>query len=1061
MMNSQKRNRTHRPNTNTGNRVTKARGSFDKNVISEGIFTNPRFTYIATSLVGCCVQLQVKNGKCYEGILKTCSPKMDVVLEMAHKVDDTGNNNIPSRELVQEKIIFNCVDILMITAVDVDLDYAVKDTFTDTAITKQNGVADKELRELTPWEPEESETQGGGGLHEGGGASNGWDADDMFSTNERQFNVKSTYDDSLHQYTVPLEKRDTKEYREKEERAALLAQEIEKSDGYRQRTDLENNGEGDNEESKFSAVVRPDNAGPNPGKYVPPGKRNQYNQQRNLRHGAPPNRLPVHQPPPQPTAPRLAAQHSREDYKVNGNVLPPKLRSDGKADEVQSFPPKLISDGKTDEVQSFPPKLISDGKADEVHSFPPKLISDGKADEVQSFPPKLISDGKADEVQSFPPKLISDGKADEVQSFPPKLISDGKADEVQSFPPKLISDGKADEVQSFPPKLISDGKADKVQSFPPKLIFDGKADEVHSFPPKLISDGKADEVQSFPPKLISDGKADEVQSFPPKLISDGKADEVQSFPPKLISDGKADEVQSFPPKLISDGKADKVQSFPPKLISDGKADEVQSFPPKLISDDVKEEVKVEEKDNTSPVPDSAGPTESIHTSPVSKIDKKNSTPKAQNALIQDLKDFSVNFKLSEDSKETKKSPEKVEKTEQKEELEEKTKSPPPPVPTTSAALPVVVPATTLDPPQSKEEPKPETNDILKNSSLNPHAKSFVLNPNAKSFQPKQYPQQVPTPPRPQTQSPIIQPMPPAMFQPVIFQTQLGQQMQQQQRPQPKRAVVSIHPPRTDFTAAAAQAATGAPLLAHTNYSAVQYTPFMMPQPASYQVGQVMPMPSATPAAGPRMMTPPSGATMDMSQQPSGHTMFTVGQHGPMPAHIQHQPYHNPQPAHIGPHPGQQNQQNHPAPSPVQHVVTSSQSHPPTSTPQPHNPYQQMSIQGHPPLQPSPHNPASPQTVHMPAVQYQFPLQMQGANNQVMSQTHPPTSVPHSIHSHMQPQFVMMPHPHNQHNQQNQQFPAHHLGQTPMVHQAGVPTLQNTQPGTHPQFIPQGLTFNRL
>jgi hypothetical protein len=37
---------------------------------------------------------------------------MDIVLEMAHKVDDTGNNNIPSRELVQEKIIFNCGDIL-------------------------------------------------------------------------------------------------------------------------------------------------------------------------------------------------------------------------------------------------------------------------------------------------------------------------------------------------------------------------------------------------------------------------------------------------------------------------------------------------------------------------------------------------------------------------------------------------------------------------------------------------------------------------------------------------------------------------------------------------------------------------------------------------------------------------------------------------------------------------------------------------------------------------------------------------------------------------------------
>lgn len=31
---------------------------------------------IEFSLQGCCVQLQVKNGKCYEGILKTCSPKV-------------------------------------------------------------------------------------------------------------------------------------------------------------------------------------------------------------------------------------------------------------------------------------------------------------------------------------------------------------------------------------------------------------------------------------------------------------------------------------------------------------------------------------------------------------------------------------------------------------------------------------------------------------------------------------------------------------------------------------------------------------------------------------------------------------------------------------------------------------------------------------------------------------------------------------------------------------------------------------------------------------------------
>lgn len=38
--------------------------------------------------------------------------------------------------------------------------------------------------------------------------------------------------------------------------------------------------------------------------------------------------------------------------------------------------------------------------------------------------------------------------------------------------------------------------------------------------------------------------------------------------------------------------------------------------------------------------------------------------------------------------------------------------------------------------------------------------------------------------------------------------------------------------------------------------------------------KVMPMPSATPAAGHRMMTPPSGATVEMGQQPSGPTMFS-------------------------------------------------------------------------------------------------------------------------------------------------------------------------------------------
>ena len=48
-------------------------------------------------------------------------------------------------------------------------------------------------------------------------------------------------------------KQDTKEYKEREARAAQLAREIEKSDEYKNRIDLENEGD---EESKFSAVSR-------------------------------------------------------------------------------------------------------------------------------------------------------------------------------------------------------------------------------------------------------------------------------------------------------------------------------------------------------------------------------------------------------------------------------------------------------------------------------------------------------------------------------------------------------------------------------------------------------------------------------------------------------------------------------------------------------------------------------------------------------------------------------------------------------------------------------------
>ncbi|TRZ04183.1 hypothetical protein DNTS_007801, partial [Danionella cerebrum] len=241
-------------------------------VAFNGVYANMRMVHVLTSVVGTKCELKVKNGLVYEGVFKTYGPECDLVLDAAHR-KNTEPNVGPCREDIVESIIFKSSDVVVVHFKDVDLNYAKKDNFTDSAVSARLNGEHKE-KELEPWD--------GGEQHISGSMesldtdmSNGWDPDEMFKYNEETYGVKSTYDNTLSSYTVPLERDNTEEFLKREARASQLADEIEASSTYKARVALENDER--SEEEKYTAVVRGErelHSLNRENKYIPPSQRN-------------------------------------------------------------------------------------------------------------------------------------------------------------------------------------------------------------------------------------------------------------------------------------------------------------------------------------------------------------------------------------------------------------------------------------------------------------------------------------------------------------------------------------------------------------------------------------------------------------------------------------------------------------------------------------------------------------------------------------------------------------------------------------------------------------------
>ncbi|CAD6888786.1 unnamed protein product [Tilletia controversa] len=263
-----------------------------------------RIVFLLASLVGSMVVVTARGGAKYVGLLSAASTEqgeLGISLASAQQIVPGASADVePELGPAKGAVIVLGRDLDEIEAYDVKFGDPLKETRstaerdsfrTDTDISKTQFDALGGGRVLQKWSDDpgmdvaeaaraasmglngnpRNSTNSFGGLEEapGPGKSGAGGAWDQFAVNERQFGVKSNYDEDI--YTTKLD-RSGKDFRERERNAERLAREILNATSNNphlaeERNQATEGAAGADEEAKYGAVLRGPNA------YVPPAAR--------------------------------------------------------------------------------------------------------------------------------------------------------------------------------------------------------------------------------------------------------------------------------------------------------------------------------------------------------------------------------------------------------------------------------------------------------------------------------------------------------------------------------------------------------------------------------------------------------------------------------------------------------------------------------------------------------------------------------------------------------------------------------------------------------------------